>query len=366
MIWTTDEARKRNKKKKLIASAISSITVIALVVSLIFIPDFTPSSSGAPLYAEWTTQTDFTNNASTTSEATSTSQISTTSSPGDVILGSATSSFSETFADQTNMDPGSTASWSGGEAGLTSALSWATSYDSPAAFIFSSQEYNGKLYAGAGYPGKIYQYDGNSWSESYDGSDADIIYNFIVFEGNLYAGGELNGSSRIFKFDGSSWTSAQSGSSSNSPVKGLAIYNDELVRGVGKNVQKYNGGTSWSTIVSNVDDGPIHSLAVYNGDLYIGTWDGSDGYDSTWDGTVWKYDGSTKTLIYDSGLGSRPDWVSALAVYNSKLYFGISVKSSPYESKIVEYDGVSTTDSYSGLGGAASLRDLSLITFNNK
>ena len=59
MIWTTDEARKRNRKKRFIASAISTVTVIALVVGLIFIPDFTPSSSGAPLYAEWTTYDDF-------------------------------------------------------------------------------------------------------------------------------------------------------------------------------------------------------------------------------------------------------------------------------------------------------------------
>jgi len=59
MIWTTDEARKRNRKKRFIASAISTVTVIALVVSLIFIPDFTPNSSGAPLFAEWTTYDDF-------------------------------------------------------------------------------------------------------------------------------------------------------------------------------------------------------------------------------------------------------------------------------------------------------------------
>ncbi len=61
MIWTTGEARNRNRKKRLIASAISTITVIALVVSLIFIPDLTPKSSGASLYAEWTTYDDFNN-----------------------------------------------------------------------------------------------------------------------------------------------------------------------------------------------------------------------------------------------------------------------------------------------------------------
>ncbi|HDZ86756.1 MAG TPA: hypothetical protein ENH57_03580 [Actinobacteria bacterium] len=70
MIWTTDEARKRNKKKRLLASAISTITVIALVVSLIFIPAFTPSSSGTPLYDEWKTYNDFNNNSEATGTTT--------------------------------------------------------------------------------------------------------------------------------------------------------------------------------------------------------------------------------------------------------------------------------------------------------
>ena len=320
MIWTTDEARKRNKKKRFIASAISTITVIALVVGLIFIPDLTPKSSGASLFSQWTTQTDFESNTSTTSETTTTSQISMTSSPGDVILGSATSSFSETFADQTNMDPGSTAAWAGGEAKLTSALSWGTSYDSPEGLMTSSQEYNGKLYAGSGSGGKIYQYDGSSWSVAYD-SNANYIHDFIVFEGNLYAGAERNGGSDIFKFDGSSWTSVI-GWYDNSAVHSFAIYNNELVAGVGNSVKKYDGGTTWTSIGVSGAQG-VQALAVYNGDLYFGTWDGpSDEY--YWEGKVRKYDGATTTIIYDSSALSHPNRISALEVYNSKLYIGVA------------------------------------------
>ena len=75
MIWVTEEARKRNRKKKLFARAISTITVIALVASLIiFIPDSKPAK-GASLFKTWTSYNDFNTNNSETAATTPQTQI---------------------------------------------------------------------------------------------------------------------------------------------------------------------------------------------------------------------------------------------------------------------------------------------------
>ena len=85
MIWTKEKATKRNRAKKILSTLISSITVLALVLTLVFIPDFTQQSSGASLSVTWTTKTDFEANAASTGDATTiSSEIDTTSSVGDV------------------------------------------------------------------------------------------------------------------------------------------------------------------------------------------------------------------------------------------------------------------------------------------
>ena len=75
MIWTKENTTKRNRVKNILSTVISSITVLALIVSLIiFIPDSKPAK-GASLFKTWTSYNDFNNNDSATAATTPRTQI---------------------------------------------------------------------------------------------------------------------------------------------------------------------------------------------------------------------------------------------------------------------------------------------------
>ena len=75
MIWTKEKTTKQNRAKKILSTLISSITVLALIVSLIiFIPD-SKTAKGASLFKTWTSYNDFNNNDSATAATTPRTQI---------------------------------------------------------------------------------------------------------------------------------------------------------------------------------------------------------------------------------------------------------------------------------------------------
>ena len=160
-----------------------------------------------------------------------------------------------------------------------------------------------KLYAATGDNGRIYVFDGSSWSVSHD-SDETKIWALTTFNNNIYAGTALEG--RVLKFDGSSWSTVFD--SAQTYTETLCPFRRKVYAGIGPSAPIYSctDGSSWS-LSQSLSEAYILSMAVFNGKLYAGT-----GYN----GMIFVFDGSSWTLAADLA----ESWIFSLEVYNGKLY----------------------------------------------
>ncbi len=166
---------------------------------------------------------------------------------------------------------------------------WSLSYNLTGyQYAYPMATYNGKLYVGMGYgadDGDVYSFDGSTWSLAYDfGAQYETIYSLGVHDGKLYAGtGYSGGDAAIYVYDGSSWKLSQSLSPYNG-VYSLRSYNGRMYAGLGQDAGE---GDVYVLIDGNwtqaADLGAAYEQAwdmeVYNGKLYVGTGSGADDAD---------------------------------------------------------------------------------------
>lgn len=172
--------------------------------------------------------------------------------------------------------------------------------------------WRGRLYVGTHngtYGGSVYRYDGGSTWTSLGSIAQAEIYDLIVYNGQLCAGGSgLN--NPVYCYDGSSWNSIGVLGASGGGVRTLGVYNGNLYGSTadGGGVYVYAGGTTW---VSKGGPFLVYDFAVYNGKLYCAT-NGA--------GHLYRYDeDSTFTAIGPLG---NSEQAMSLAVYDGKLFIG--------------------------------------------
>ncbi len=87
-------------------------------------------------------------------------------------------------------------------------------------------EYNGELYAGTHWYGRIYRLEGERWNRVYTPASMMRVYQMIEYNGNLYAAIYKNThrDGLIVKYDGTTWTTVYSGFAS----KGMVVLENEL------------------------------------------------------------------------------------------------------------------------------------------
>ena len=223
--------------------------------------------------------------------------------------------------------------------------------------VYSLAVYDGKLYAGLGGGaefGDIYEFDGTSWSISYNG-DQDYIYSLAVYDGKLYAGqgGADSGDGDILVFDGA-WSLHYGGEQEG--FYSLAVYNDELYAGQGSatgggDIYSFDGST-W-TINYNGDHEIINCLAAYNGKLYAGQGTGAG------DGDVFvSSDGVNWEISYE---GDEEN-INSFAFYNGKLYAGQGGALAGDGDVLVFTDGTGWNIAYNGARKAI----YSIASYNGK
>ena len=246
------------------------------------------------------------------------------------------------------------------------------SFDPGVTEVISLQVYDGKLYAGTGIEGKIYVYDGLTWSLAYD-SPEGLVWGFAVYDNKLYIG--TGGMGRIYVYDGTTWSlevdlkdiPSELPWPDVNEVRGMCVYKGKLY--VGTNTHLAGGrvfaydGVEWSLAFQApyIPPGPpypeywepfhggdVWSLAEYDGKLYAGTLPL---------GEIYVYDGETWSLAYNlTEFGALP-----LAVYDGKLYAGtVRYPVQPAGGRIYAYDG--TTWSLSFTGTETGAEDVYVVT----
>lgn len=107
--------------------------------------------------------------------------------------------------------------------------SWSLSCDTVATAAFQLKAYNNKLYfAAADTNGKVFAFDGTTWSTSCDfGAGTNNAMALEVHDGFLYASVTDSNGHELFRFDGSTWTKVLNNNSSE--IKFLLSYRDMLL-----------------------------------------------------------------------------------------------------------------------------------------
>lgn len=159
------------------------------------------------------------------------------------------------------------------------------------------------------------------------------MYDFIEYNGELYASGTFIGSGSTYyegvaRWDGVNWQ--QVGGSSYTAVLTMAVYNGDLIVAgmfnywhnapLPKSIARWDG-TSWHPmgIGLTYGGGWINDMAVYDGKLYVVGWfeemDNNPNIKNiaVWDGTSWSSPCTTS-----GGLTS----IQSAAVFNNELYIG--------------------------------------------
>ena len=126
---------------------------------------------------------------------------------------------------------------------IAAVLMFYLSHQTAEAYIHSLCVYNGKLYAGSYPGGKVFVFDGSTWSESYDSTET-YIYSLCVYNGKLYASSGTGG--KVFVFDGSTWS--ESYDSTETHIWSLCVYNGKLYAGSEPSGNIYEGRVElWTT-----------------------------------------------------------------------------------------------------------------------
>ncbi|MCW1907726.1 MAG: LamG domain-containing protein [Candidatus Saccharibacteria bacterium] len=173
---------------------------------------------------------------------------------------------------------------------------WTTNFERVAAMA----NYNGQLYAGLGSSAgdaEVWRWNGTSWARvggdavnsSWDAINYEHVDAMIVYNGRLYAGlGTSTGDAQVWEYNGTAWTK---------------MGGDDL-------------NDSWTVALYE----RVRTLVVYNGDLYAGLGN------TAGDGEVWKYNGTTWSVVAGDSLNSS--WTNAIeevlsfSPYKGKLYAG--------------------------------------------
>jgi hypothetical protein len=204
--------------------------------------------------------------------------------------------------------------------------------------VLSLKSYNGKLYV-AGSTGKVYTYDGSSWSsEPVLNIDEPYSTEYLRMLGNysnrLYAASYLDYPALLYYCDGScdnpsNWH--QDLAFNNTlicpapfcSIDSMEVYNGKMYLSSGGTIYRYDG--SWN-VQKQYDDASFSDMKVFNGRLYLATRDGStrcpmDAGGSGFCGRVIEYDGTNWKTVFDHDY-----WIYSLGVYHNRLYAGTANK----------------------------------------
>lgn len=243
------------------------------------------------------------------------------------------------------------------------ALSWVESFKSPSESLKVMIEYQKKLYLGGSTgqsAGKIYVYDGKTWTDlnfvSSDGFSIDLIESMYVFEDNLFIGTRVHDSnndfySRVYSYNGKNFSIdfSTNGANGCSGIEAIAVHDGGLYAangacGFGEVFMRKAAGR-WETTGGLIEkDGvaigsPVRALTSYNGGLYAGT--GAFGAHAK----LWQRMNGEWELVedfYQTTTYGKPDGIWSLSTYINRLYVGFASKST-------------TIPSYDGSGWASSL-----------
>jgi hypothetical protein len=159
--------------------------------------------------------------------------------------------------------------------GLSDGTTWVEVEDTTETRIYSFVVFNGYLYAGTGYSGKIYRSsDGTTWV-SPTSTPESRIYSFVVFNGYLYAGTGDNG--KIYRSsDGTTWVEVED--TTESLIYCLVVFNGYLYAGTGYSGKIYRMGSGfdiYSSDIISLDEIVFvvgaydNSLVTDNAQLYV-------------------------------------------------------------------------------------------------
>lgn len=234
---------------------------------------------------------------------------------------------------------------------------WTTNYE----MVYSMVSDGTYLYAGLGSSngdGEVWRYNGTTWGKiGGDGTNSgwaaasgDMIYALTVTGGNLFAGtSNTAGNAGGWVWNGTSWSQIGGGYLNQSwgmynlqSVEVMTTSNGYLYAGTGVSVAgnalvwRFDGST-WSLIGGQGINSSwaadthenIYSMVHYKGALYAGLGTSAN------DAEVWKWDGSTWSQIggdsLNSGWTTNYEAVYSLAVYNGALYAGLGSSGSDAE-----------------------------------
>lgn len=142
--------------------------------------------------------------------------------------------------------------------------------------VESMISYHGRLFATSYDDGRVYCFDGRTWTDAGALGENTQCYGFAVHWGRLYCSTWPSG--RVYRWDdGAAWTDTGR-LGEELEVMGMAVYNGKLYAGTLPlaEVHRYDGDSSWR-FVGRVDHTPdvkyrrAWSMAVHGGELFVGT-----------------------------------------------------------------------------------------------
>ncbi|MDD5210632.1 MAG: hypothetical protein PHV36_14685, partial [Elusimicrobiales bacterium] len=180
-----------------------------------------------------------------------------------------------------------------------------------------------------------------------------------VYNGKLYVGmGGNTWMDKIMVYDGSSWSVSRPGSPVGQAIYSLAVYKGKLYAGAGYAAGQTKifvfDGISWTTAYtcpSLAASGYVAALAVYNEKLYAGVSGSQAG-----EGDVYVFDGYDWKLSY----AGAHEAINTMAAYNGKLYAGQGYGAG--DGDVLVYDGSAWGPAYDG----ASSNIYALGVYNGK
>lgn len=236
-----------------------------------------------------------------------------------------------------------------------------------AVLIFCMAVHDGELFAGtceagADEAGRVFRFDGESWSDCGAPDECNAVCSMAEFDGQLYIGTgkyRLRGSSltesenphlggNVFRYvaDGE-WAPCGRVPEAEA-VNGMAVYRGRLYAGsmyAPAGFYRYDGDSNW--IDCGTPGGKrVEALGVYNGNLY------ATGYD---EGHVYRYNGEAWD---DLGLVGEANQTYGFAVHGGELY----VSEWPH-ARVYRLDGEEWT--LSGRLGE-ELETMPLLVYNGK
>jgi hypothetical protein len=247
--------------------------------------------------------------------------------------------------------------------------SWNTNYEA----VYSLANDGTNIYAGLGNgdgDGEVWRYNGTAWTQiggdnlngGWSTAQGDIVMTLSSGGGTTIFAGTYDaaGGSYFYQWNGSSWTVRGGQHINNSwgyfglaSVETLQVVGDYLYAGLGNTagsaqVWRTDGVTGWELIGGQGYRGSwaantfenVSSIIGHNGEVYVGLGN------TTGDGEVWRYNGTTWTQIGGDGLNSG--WaaaafeeVTALASYEGNLYAGIG--NSANDAEVWRWNGTAWT-----------------------